>query len=92
MDLHTASAFVPPRLAEEVTMRHSVVNTRLLRQARATLDEEAARRPGRQAEPQPQPPQEAARGRLVALARRARALAVRAFAVRRLLRPRTEPR
>jgi hypothetical protein len=91
MDLHTASAFVPPRLAEEVTMRHSVVNTQLLRQARAALDEEAAQRPERRAKPQPQP-QQAASGRLVSLARRAGALAVRAFAVRRLLSPRTEPR
>ena len=73
-------------------MRHSVVNTQLLRQARAALDEEAAQRPERQAKPQPQPQQEAARGRLVSLARRARALAVRALAVRRLLSPRTEPR
>jgi hypothetical protein len=71
-------------------MRHSVVNTQLLRQARAALDEEAAQRPVRQAKPQPR--QEAARGRLVSLARRARALAVRALAVRRLLSPRTEPR
>jgi hypothetical protein len=87
---HTASAFVAPRLAEEDTMRHSVVNTQLLRQARAALDEEAAQRPEPQAKPQPQ--QEAARGRLVTLERRPRALAARALAVRRLLRPRTEPR
>jgi hypothetical protein len=75
-------------------MRHPVVNTQLLRQARAALDEEAAQRPERHAKPkpQPQPQQEAAAGRLVSLASRARAVAVRVLAVRRLLRPRTEPR
>jgi hypothetical protein len=93
-DSSTASASVPPRLAEEVTMRHPVVNAQLLRQARAALDEEAARQPERRAKPkpQPQPQQEAAARRLVSLARRARALAVRVVAVRHLLRPRTDPR
>ena len=37
-------------------MRHSVVTTKLVRQARAALDEEAAQRPVRN--PEPQPPQE----------------------------------
>lgn len=85
----TASAFVPLRLAEEDTMRHSVVTTKLARQARAALDEEAARRPVRN--PEPQPPQEPPRSRLVSAARRARALAVRVLR-RPRLSPRTEPR
>jgi hypothetical protein len=85
----TASAFVPPRLAEEDTMRHSVVTTKLVRQARAALDEEAARRPVRN--PEPQPPQEPPRRRLASVARRARALAVRALR-RPRLSPRTQPR
>jgi hypothetical protein len=85
----TASAFVPPRLAEEDTMRHSVVTTKLVRQARAALDEEAARRPVRN--PEPQPPQEPLRGRLVSVARRVRAPAARALR-RPRLSPRTEPR
>ena len=86
----TASAFVPLRLAEEDTMRHSVVTTKLVRQARAALDDEAAQRPARKAKPQP--PQEPRRSQLVSVARRARALAVRVLAARRHLRPRTEPR
>jgi hypothetical protein len=61
-------------------MRHALVTTQLARQARAVLDDEAARRPVRKAEPQP--PQEAPRSRLVSVARRARALAVRVLAAR----------
>jgi len=62
-------------------MRHSVVTTQLLRQARAALDDEASQRPARQAEPQP--PQDATTSsRLVSIARRARALAVRTLAAR----------
>ena len=71
-------------------MRHSVVTTQLLRQARAALDDEASQRPARQAEPQP--PQEATSSRLVSVARRARALASRALAARATGDPRTEPR
>jgi hypothetical protein len=70
-------------------MRHSVVTTKLVRQARAALDEEAARRPVRN--PEPQPPQEPPRSRLVSVARRARALAAQALR-RPRLSPRTEPR
>jgi hypothetical protein len=69
-----ASAFVPHRLAKEDTMRHSVVTTQLLRQARTALDEEARQAPVRQAEPEPPP--EAKRSPLVSVARRARALAL----------------
>jgi hypothetical protein len=75
-----ASAFVPLRLAEEDTMRHYVVTTQLLRQARTALDDEAGQAPGRQAEPEPRP--EAQSSRLVSVARRARALAVRTRAAR----------
>jgi hypothetical protein len=84
----TASAFVPHAWPEEDTMRHSVVTTKLVRQARAALDDEAAQRPARKAKPQP--PQERPRSRLVSVARRA--LAVRVLAARRHLSPRTEPR
>jgi hypothetical protein len=65
-------------------MRHSVVTTQLLRQARTTLDDEVARAPERRAEPKPesQPRPEVASGRLVSVARRARALAVRVLAAR----------
>jgi hypothetical protein len=77
-----ASAFVPLRLAEEDTMRHYVVTTQLLRQARTALDDEAGQAPVRQAEPKPQPRPEATSSRLVSVARRARALAVRALAAR----------
>jgi len=62
-------------------MRHSVVTTQLLRQARAALDDEASQRPARQAEPQP-PQDTTTSSRLVSVARRARALAVRALAAR----------
>jgi hypothetical protein len=61
-------------------MRHSVVTTQLVRQARAALDDEAAQRPARQAKPQPRP--EATSSGLVLVARRAHALAVRALAAR----------
>jgi hypothetical protein len=61
-------------------MRHQVVTTQLLRQARAALDDEADQAPVRQAEPEPRP--EAKRSRLVSVARRARALALRARAAR----------
>jgi hypothetical protein len=70
-----------PRLAEEDTMRHSVVTTRLVREARAALDDEAAKRPVRQ-KAEPRPPREAPSGRLVSVARRVRALAARALAAR----------
>jgi hypothetical protein len=61
-------------------MRHPVVAAQLLRKARASLDDEADRRPARQAEPEPRP--EATGGRLVSVARRARALAARARTAR----------
>jgi hypothetical protein len=61
-------------------MRSSVVTTKLARQARAALDEEAARRPVRN--PEPQPRQAPPRSRLVSVARRAQALAVRVLAPR----------
>jgi len=79
-----------PRLAEEDTMRHALVTTQLLRQARTALDDEAGQRPVKKAEPQP--PQEATSSRLVSVARRARALAARALAARATGDPRTEPR
>ena len=71
-------------------MRHSVVTTKLVRQARAALDEEAAQRPVRN--PEPQPPQAPPRSRLASVARRLRALAARTLRRPRPLRPRTEPR
>jgi hypothetical protein len=86
----TASAFVPHAWPEEDTMRHSVVTTKLVRQARAALDEEAAQRPVRN--PEPQPPQAPPRSRLASVARRLRALAARTLRRPRPLRPRTEPR
>jgi hypothetical protein len=61
-------------------MRHSVVTAHLLRQARASLDDEASQRPARQAEPEPRP--KATGSRLVSVARRARALAARALTAR----------
>jgi hypothetical protein len=61
-------------------MRHSVVNTKMLRKARASLDDEASQRPARPAEPELRP--EATRSRLVSVARRARALAARALTAR----------
>jgi hypothetical protein len=67
-------------------MRHSAVTTQLLRQARNALDDEVAQAPERQAEPKPSTPKprpEVASGRLVAVARRARALAVRVLAAAR---------
>jgi hypothetical protein len=63
-------------------MRHSVVTTHLLRQARSALDDEVARAPERHAEPEPEPRPEVAGGRLVSVARRARALAVQVLAAR----------
>jgi hypothetical protein len=63
-------------------MRHSVVTTQLLRQARTALHDEARQAPGRQVEPKSEPRPEAASGRLVSVARRARALAVRVLAAR----------
>ena len=71
-------------------MRHSVVTTKLARQARAALDDEAARRPVRN--PEPQPPQQPPRSRLASVARRVRALAARVLRRPRQLSPRTEPR
>jgi hypothetical protein len=71
-------------------MRHSVVTTKLARQARAALDDEAARRPVRN--PQPQPPQQPPRSRPASVAHRARDLATRVLRRPRLLRPRPEPR
>ena len=70
-------------------MRNSVVTTKLVRQARAALDEEAARRPVRN--PEPQPPREPRRSRLASVASRVRALAARALR-RPRLSPGTEPR
>jgi hypothetical protein len=64
-------------------MRHPVVAAQLLRQAQASLDDEASQRPARparQAEPEPRP--EATGSRLVSVTRRARALAVRALSAR----------
>lgn len=61
-------------------MRHSVVTTQLLRQARNALDDEVAQAPERHAEPKPEPRPEVAR--LASVARRARALAVRVLAAR----------
>ena len=78
------------RLAEEDTMRHYVVTTQLLRQARAALDDEADQRPVKEAKPQPR--QEATSSRLVSVARRARALAAWALAARATGDPRMEPR
>jgi hypothetical protein len=63
-------------------MRHSVVTTQLLRQARNARDDEVAQAPERQAKPKSEPRPEVERGRLVAVARRARALAVRVLAAR----------
>jgi len=64
-------------------MRHSVVTTQLVRRARAALDDEAAQRPVRQAEQaEPRQPQAATSSRLVSVASRVRALAVRALAAR----------
>jgi hypothetical protein len=63
-------------------MRHSAVTTQLLRQARTALDDEVAQESERQAEPRPEPRPQVASGRLVAVARRARALAVRMVAAR----------
>jgi hypothetical protein len=60
-------------------MRHSLVTTQLLRQARAALDDEAAQRPVRRADPEPQPEPTS---RLVTVARRARSLAARALTAR----------
>ena len=59
-------------------MRHYVVATQLLRQARAALDDEADPRPARQADPEPQT--ESGSSRLVT--RRARNLAARALTAR----------
>jgi hypothetical protein len=59
-------------------MRHSAVTAQLLRLARNAVDDELAQATERQPEPRP----EAASGRLVAVARRARALAVRVLAAR----------
>jgi hypothetical protein len=61
-------------------MRHSVVTTKLVRHARAALDEEVARRPVRN--PEPQPAKEPPHSRLASATRRARALAL--LAVRTL--------
>jgi hypothetical protein len=61
-------------------MRHSVVTTGLVRQARAALDDEAAKRPVRHAKQPPAP--KAPSGRVASVARRARALAARALAAR----------
>jgi hypothetical protein len=63
-------------------MRHYVVTTQLLRQARNALDDEAAQVSEGQARPKPASRPEAAGGRLVAVARRARAVAVRVLAAR----------
>jgi hypothetical protein len=65
-------------------MRHSAVTTQLLRQARNALDDEVAQAPERDAEPKSKskPRPEVAGGRLVAVARRVRALAVRVLAAR----------
>jgi predicted secreted protein len=71
-------------------MRHYVVTTKLARHARAALDEEAARRPVRN--PEPQPPQEPPRSRLASVVGRVRALAARALRRPRSLSPRTDPR
>jgi hypothetical protein len=61
-------------------MRHSLVTVRMLEQAQAALDDEAASRPVPQ--PRPQPQTRPATGRLAmtarTLARRARALTARA--------------
>jgi hypothetical protein len=59
-------------------MRHSAVTTQLLRQARNAVDDELAQATERQPAPRP----EAASGPLVAVARRARTLAVRVLAAR----------
>ena len=56
-------------------MRHSVVTTQLVRQARAALEDEANERLVRKADPQPRP-QTSRSSRLASVARRARALAV----------------
>jgi hypothetical protein len=69
------------RICED-TMRHYVVTTQLLRQASNALDDEVAQAPERHAEPRPEPRPQVAGGRLVAVARRARALAVRVLAAR----------
>jgi len=61
-------------------MRHYVVATQLLRQARAALDDEADPRPARQADPEPQT--ESRSSRLVTVARRARNLAASALTAR----------
>jgi hypothetical protein len=64
-------------------MRHAATNVGMLRQARAALEDEAARRPVARPEPQPEPqPQpQPTTSRLAAVARRlahrARALAAR---------------
>jgi hypothetical protein len=63
-------------------MRHSVVTTQLLRQASNAVDDEVAQAPERPAEPKPEPRPQVASGRLVAVARRARARAVRVLAAR----------
>jgi hypothetical protein len=63
-------------------MRHSAVTTQLLRQARNAVDDEVAQAPERHAEPRPEPRPEVERGRLVSVARRTRALAVRVLAAR----------
>jgi hypothetical protein len=63
-------------------MRHSAVTTQLLRQARNALDDEVAQAPERHAVPRPELRPQVASGRLVAVARRARALAVRVLAAR----------
>jgi hypothetical protein len=63
-------------------MRHSAVTTQLLRQARNAVDDELAQATERQPEPKPEPRPEAASGRLVAVARRACAVAVRVLAAR----------
>jgi hypothetical protein len=63
-------------------MRHSVVTTQLLRQARNAVEEEIAQAPERRAEPKPEPWPEVASGRPVSVAQRARALAVRVLAAR----------
>jgi hypothetical protein len=61
-------------------MRHYVVATQLLRQARAALDDEADQRPVRQADPEPQT--ESKSSRLVTVACRARNLAARVLTAR----------
>jgi hypothetical protein len=66
----------------EGIMRHSVVTTKLLRQARNALDDEVAQAPERQPKPKPERRSEAASGRLASVTRRARALAVRVLAAR----------